>query len=324
METYSACMTPAGNPPCIWMQAGVVNQRMCRTDFECTACSYDRALRRTARENHRLRERGAIPVGKRSRIVSWQDALRMLPPWKRPCLHHMKQRIGYRTCTHDYLCANCDFDQFFNDQFTVFALVRPVDVLDIKGIRFPQGYYLHPGHCWVKIEESTTVRVGLDDFALRVLGPPDRIESPLIGKELTQHTAAINLNREAHAATLLAPVSGVVTEINPDLREKGALAGAAPYTEGWVLRLNAPDLRRQLRGLMFGEEASRFLDAEIERVYELIDQAAGPLAADGGRLGSDLFGHLPQIGWETLTAAFLRTGPHGSIHSGDGGGPDRA
>jgi glycine cleavage system H lipoate-binding protein len=289
------------------MQAGVVGKRACRIDFDCTACRFDRALRRTARENRLLAEAGAIPAGRRGRIVSWKDNLRSLPAWKRPCLHHMKQRIAFRACTHDYLCGKCDFDQFFNDQFTVYALVRPIDVLDIKGIRFPQGYYLHPGHCWVKIEEGSTVRVGLDDFALRILGPPDRIESPLIGKEVTKDTAAIGFSRGVHAARLLSPLSGVVTEINPVLREAGGLAGAAPYTDGWVLRLNAPDLRRQMRGLMFGEEASRFIDSEVERVFEMIEETAGPLAADGGALGNDLFGHMPQIGWERLTAAFLRT-----------------
>ncbi|MCK7513381.1 MAG: hypothetical protein MZV70_61335 [Desulfobacterales bacterium] len=91
------------------------------------------------------RSKGWLPSGKRGRIVSWKEKLRELQTWKRPCLHSMKQRIAFRACTHDYLCGKCDFDQYFNDQFTVFAVVRQIDVQDIKGIKFPQGYYSASG-----------------------------------------------------------------------------------------------------------------------------------------------------------------------------------
>jgi glycine cleavage system H lipoate-binding protein len=285
----------------------VVARKECRINYECPACRFDRALGRTARENRMLKEQGELPPGKRGRIVSWKAKLRELQSWKRPCLHSMKQRIAFRACTHDYLCGNCDFDQYFNDQFTVFAVVRQIDVQDIKGIKFPQGYYLHPGHCWVKLEEGSDVRIGLDDFALRILGPMDHILSPLMGKELQANQAAFDIGRGGHAAKVLAPLGGVVTDINPGLITSGSLANADPYAEGWIVRLHAENLRHDLRGLMFGEEARRFIDGEVERIHELIEATAGPLAADGGNLATDIFGKLPELGWEDLVRTFLRT-----------------
>lgn len=305
--TRSVPVVARGESPCIWAQAGVVKRKDCRIHYECPACRFDRALRRTARENRVLTAQGLVPQGKRGRIVSWKEKLKELQWWKRPCLHSMKKRIAFRACTRDYLCGNCDFDQYFNDQFTVFAVVQQIEVLDIKGIKFPQGYYLHPGHCWVKLEEGSDVRIGLDDFALRVLGPLDHILSPLMGKELQTSQAAIRIGRGMHTANLLAPLAGVVTDINPRLMTEGSRANADPYAEGWVLRLHAANLRQDLRGLMFGEEACRFIDGEIERIHELIEATAGPLAADGGHLANDVFGNLPQLGWENLVRNFLRT-----------------
>jgi glycine cleavage system H lipoate-binding protein len=307
METKS--YTGAGKErfPCIWAQAGVVKRKDCLINYECPACRFDRALRRTARENRVLKEQGKLPHGKRGGIVSWKEKMKELQSWKRPCLHSMKQRIAFRACTHDYLCGNCDFDQYFNDQFTVFAVVRQVDVRDIKGIKFPHGYYLHPGHCWVKLEEGSDVRIGLDDFALRVLGPLDHILSPLMGKELQPNQAALSLGRGVHTAKIRAPIGGVVTDVNPRLTTDGSIANADPYAEGWILRLHAGNLRQDLRSLMIGDEACRFIDGEVERIHELIEATAGPLAADGGHLGNDLFGNLPQLGWENLVRNFLRT-----------------
>ncbi len=292
---------------CIWMQAGVVRHKFCNIDYQCEACRFDRALRRTARENSRLRQSGEIPQGKSGRIVYWKDRLRELPAWKQPCLHHMKGRIDFRACTHDYQCGNCEFDQYFSDQYTVHAVVRPVDVLDIKGFKIPHGYYLHRGHTWVKIEEGSTVRVGLDDFALRLLGPLDRVDAPLLGKEVKQDRDDILLSRSSNTARVQSPISGVVTDINPELRERGSLANQDPYTQGWVMRLHSQNLRQDIKNLMIGEQASQYLDGEIDRLYEVIEEEAGPLAADGGYLGDDIYGNLPQTSWQKLTRQFLRT-----------------
>ena len=292
---------------CIWMQAGVVRRKYCEIDYHCEACRFDRALRRTARENSQLRQQGGIPKGKSGRIVYWKDRLRDLPAWKQPCLHHMKERIEFRACTHDYQCGNCEFDQYFSDQYTVHAVVRPVDVLDVKGFKLPHGYYLHRGHTWVKIEEGSMVRIGLDDFALRLLGPLDRVEAPLMGKQVEQDRDDILLSRSSNTARVQSPISGVVTDINPELREKGNLANDDPYTSGWVMRLHSDNLRQDLKNLMIGDQASQYLDGEIDRLYEVIEEEAGPLAADGGYLGDDIFGNLPQTSWQKLTRLFLNT-----------------
>jgi glycine cleavage system H lipoate-binding protein len=292
---------------CVWMQAGVVRKKYCAIDYECTACRFDRALRRAAAENQRIREEGKLPKGRRAKIRFWQDSLRELPTWKRPCIHYMKERIDFRACNQDYQCGTCEFDQYFNDQYAVHAVVRPVDEIDIKGFKIPHGYYLHRGHTWVKIEESSTVRVGLDDFALRLLGPLDRIESPLMGKEIRRDQADIGLIRGPNTAKILSPVSGVVTAINPDLREKGNLANQDPYTAGWVMRLHSTTLRQDLRNLMIGDQAGNFLDEEVDRLYQVIEEHAGPLAADGGYLGDDIYGHLVPGVWKRLTRQFLHT-----------------
>lgn len=293
--------------PCIWMQAGVVRRKFCEIDYHCEACRFDRAMRRTARENNQLRQKGEISKGKSGRIVYWKDRLRELPAWKQPCLHHMKGRIDFRACTHDYQCGNCEFDQYFSDQYTVHAVVRPVDVLDVKGFKLPHGYYLHRGHTWVKIEEGSTVRIGLDDFALRLLGPLDRVEAPLMGKKVEQDRDDILLSRSSNTARVQSPISGVVTDINPELREKGNLANQDPYTRGWVMRLHSDNLRRDLKNLMIGEQAGEYLDDEIDRLYRVIEEEAGPLAADGGYLGDDIFGNLPKTSWQKLTRLFLHT-----------------
>jgi len=292
---------------CVWMQAGVVSRKFCKEDYNCPQCRYDRVMLGIAEENKELKRAGIIPKEKRGRIISWKEKLRARPLTKRPCIHHMKGRIVYRICNQEYRCGKCEFDQYFDDQYSVHTVVRPVDVLDIKGFKIPQGYYFHHGHTWVKIEEGSSVRVGIDDFALRLLGPLDRIETPLMGREVQQDKAAISLVRGDKAAKVLSPISGVITSINPKLRETGSLANQDPYSDGWVMIVQSGSLRQELKNLMIHNETGDFMAEQVDRLYQEIEEVAGPLVTDGGFLGNDIYGNMPGFDWKRLVKIFLKT-----------------
>jgi hypothetical protein len=58
---------------------------------------------------------------------------------------------------------------------------------------------------------------------------------------------------------------------------------------------------------MISDETVAFLTEEVAHLYQVIEEAAGPLTVDGGRLGSDIYGKLPQLNWHTLARTFLRS-----------------
>lgn len=291
---------------CIWEQAGVVRHKDCRHDYQCLACPYDKALQRVAAENKQARSQGRAAVSKRGAIRHWKDRLSRLPPPQRPCIHSLKQEIEFRPCINAYQCADCEFDHLFEDAYRVNTRISPVDFLDIKGVHLPQGFYLHLGHTWVKTEEASFVRIGLDDFALRVLGRLDAFDAPLMGKTVEQGQTGFTIRRRDETAAVQAPVSGVVTEINTGLQDDPSPANNDPYTRGWIMRLHSKSLRHDLRRLMFGPETESFLSREVDRLFGVIEEYTGPLAADGGRLGENIADHLPAEAWKRLAGTFLR------------------
>ena len=291
--------------PCLWEQAGVVRKKECSRNYFCAECHFDRVMKYISKENRDLRLAGKKPEGKRGNIIYWKERLNSMPLSKRPCIHHMKRRIEFRSCTNEYRCANCDFDQYFNDQFSVHAVIKPVSVLRISGFNVPQGYYFHKGHTWVKMEEDSSVRVGLDDFALRLMGPLDKIEAPLMGKKVTRDKASIYVKRGEHRAVILSPISGIVMAINPGLREKGSMANSSPYSDGWVMKVQPDNIRDDLKNLMINRETDEFITEQVHMLYNLVEEVSGPLAQDGGDFTSDIFGSLPQMGWKKLTTTFL-------------------
>lgn len=290
---------------CVWMQAGVVADKYCDRNYECNLCSYDKDMNKAALENEELRRKGKKPEGSHASVISWKEKLKERPVWKRPCIHHMMDRIEFRACNNEYRCRSCEFDQFFQDQYTVSAAVKPVDVYNIEGFRMPQGYYFHRGHTWIKLEEGSLVRVGVDEFALRLFGPFDEIVAPLMGKEVKKGQPEITARRGDLKAEFISPVTGIVNAVNPELRENGTRANKAPYSNGWVMSIISEDLRNDIDDLMVNGETKDFMEKEVKKLFGLIEEVAGPLSIDGGQLGNDIYGNMPLLDWDKLTRLFL-------------------
>ncbi len=278
--------------PCIWMQAGVVKNKDCNNYYDCTSCKYDHGMRLQ------------VEKGKQ---VSWQDAMRTQPELERVCRHSLTQRIPNRACAYDYKCANCDFDQFFEDVWATKTNTLPYEIQRVKGFEVPMGYYFHNGHTWARIESGGCIRVGLDDFALKLLGRADALDLPLMGKELDHGKVGWGLKRKDNLADVLSPIDGVIVEVNADVRENPALANQEPYGGGWLFMVRTPDVKATIKKLMADVDSLDWINTEVRTLESMIEQTAGPLAADGGYLQEDIYGNLPDLGWKKLTQTFLRT-----------------
>jgi glycine cleavage system H lipoate-binding protein len=210
-------------------------------------------------------------------------------------------------CAYDYECGKCDFDQYFEDIWTTKAKAFPAEMQQVKGFDVPMGYYFHNGHAWARIESGGYIRVGLDDFALKVLGEADALDLPLIGKELDQSKAGWGLKRKDNLADVLSPVNGVIMEVNSKVRENPKLANNEPYGDGWLFMVRTPDVKGTMKSLMVDQDSLSWINTEVSQLETMIEEVAGPLAADGGYLADDIYGNLPDLGWKNLTQKFLRT-----------------
>jgi glycine cleavage system H lipoate-binding protein len=278
--------------PCLWMQAGVVKFRNCSNYYDCTTCKYDHAMAIKAEQGKQL---------------TWQAAMRRMPDMDRVCRHSLTNRIERRSCAYDYQCATCDFDQFFEDVWTTKSKSMPGEVQQVKGFDVPMDFYFHDGHAWARIESGGYIRIGLDDFALKVLGKADALDLPLMGKELDQGKVGWGLKRKDNLADVLSPIDGVIVEVNSQLREKPDMANREPYGDGWLFMVRTPDVKTTMGKLMVDQSSLSWMNNEVTNLESMIEDVAGPLVADGGYLAEDIYGKLPNLGWNNLTKAFLRT-----------------
>lgn len=277
--------------PCLWMQAGVVKKKACTHYYDCATCKYDSGM---------LKMTG---MGR----LSWQDAMRTHEGRDRTCRHAMTLRTGHRTCPMNYNCARCDFDQMFEETLSPAVPPGPAQIKSVKGFQLAQGHYFHSGHTWACIENGGFIRVGMDDFAFKVLGQPDGFDLPLMGQELKQNKAGWGIQRNQNAADVQSPINGVITRVNPKVRKSPDLPGRDPYADGWLFTLHNNDLKGAVKDLFADEASLAWLNQEVTHLEQMIEEVTGPLSADGGFLRSDVYGNLPALGWQNLTRKFLGT-----------------
>ncbi len=278
--------------PCIWMKAGVVKRKSCTNFYDCTTCKYDKAMQKKAREGKHL---------------SWQDAMRLREPKGRVCRHTLTNRIGHRLCAYDYHCEKCDFDQYFEDILSPKGNGYVEEVFNIKGFDLPVGYYFHNGHTWARIESGGFIRIGMDDFSLKVLGEMDGFELPVMGKVVEHSQPSWGIKKKDKEADVLSPVGGIIVEVNSKIREYPSMANQRPYEDGWLFMVRTNDIKESMKKLMDDDTSVEWLDREVTLLEKMVEEVAGPLAADGGVFGEDLYGNLPELGWERLTRTFLKT-----------------
>jgi glycine cleavage system H lipoate-binding protein len=172
----------------------------------------------------------------------------------------------------------------------------------------PEGVRLHPGHAWARLEPDGLISVGLDDFGHKLIGPLRGVHLPAPGTALGQGRPAFRLAADGASLPVLAPVSGVVAQVNERGRRAPDTLHADPYGSGWLLKLRPQrDLGANLKQLLSGDLARLHMERAAERLAASLTPELGALAADGGAPVHGFARELDPHGWERLARQFLLT-----------------
>jgi len=187
------------------------------------------------------------------------------------------------------------------------AAVPAVEPAWVAGYQMPETLYYHRGHTWARPLDADTVVIGVDDFARRLIGPAAAVKAPSRGDWLHQGGRAFALKLDGKVADLISPVEGEVIDVNREVTQKPSLTGEDPYGRGWVLKVKAPNLASNLRNLLSGRLARKWMEDSREALELRLMALSGSVLQDGGEPASDLSHHLARADWERLAHEFLLT-----------------
>ncbi len=135
--------------------------------------------------------------------------------------------------------------------------------------QIPGGVFISDGHCWANVSEDGSAKVGLDDFAKKVIGKIDAVELPNLGMTVKKGQSLFTIEQGTRNISFKSPVSGKVKEINKFINEEIDSLNVTSYDQNWICEIDADELDSEIPTLKIGKSAVSFYQEDIERLQAL-------------------------------------------------------
>ncbi len=175
----------------------------------------------------------------------------------------------------------------------------------VGGFKVPDNLRYHPGHTWALSESPSLVRVGLDDFASKLIGKVDRLTLPQRGQWIRQGQKIATFFRDGASVDMVSPIEGSIADVNDGVSRDPKLMQSDPYGQGWLVTVQSPDAKTNFRNLIGGAMARWWTEESAGRLQKHMPMFAGALAQDGGVALGDLTEQIPDKEWAAITKEFF-------------------
>ncbi len=115
-------------------------------------------------------------------------------------------------------------------------------------MQFPDNVKYTKDHEWILVEGDTAT-IGITEFAQRELGDIVYVEISGQGKELAANEIFGTVEAVKTVSDLYLPVSGTITEVNPDLESNPEYVNQDAFGKGWMVKMKISN-SAELDGLM--------------------------------------------------------------------------
>jgi glycine cleavage system H protein len=122
-------------------------------------------------------------------------------------------------------------------------------MVKVEGYEVPEGLYYSKDFAWIKIE-SDKVRMGVTDYAQKSLREIVYAELPATGTVLKQGEPYGTVESVKAVSDLVAAISGMIEEVNEEVKSKPETLNEDPYEKGWLVIMKPTNLQAELANLM--------------------------------------------------------------------------
>lgn len=108
-------------------------------------------------------------------------------------------------------------------------------------MNFPADLKYTKDHEWISMDGNVAT-IGITDYAQRELGDIVFVEVETIGKELAAGDVFGTVEAVKTVSDLFLPVTGTITELNPELKNSPESVNNDPYGKGWMVKMTVKNL----------------------------------------------------------------------------------
>ena len=105
---------------------------------------------------------------------------------------------------------------------------------------YPEDLKYHPEHDWARIDGDEAT-LGITWYAQDSLGEVVFYEGPEVGSSVVRDEPYAEVESVKAVSDVVAPLSGEVIAVNPDLSDAPEAVNTDPYGTGWLVRIRLAD-----------------------------------------------------------------------------------
>ncbi|MBS3918392.1 MAG: glycine cleavage system protein H [Deltaproteobacteria bacterium] len=170
--------------------------------------------------------------------------------------------------------------------------------------QLPEKVYYHPGHSWAVQEGNQLVKVGMNDFAQKLVGQIQAIQMPALGSTIRQGDKGWTLKVDSKAIDMLSPVDGKIIDINEELIRSPQNINQDPY-DSWLMKVEAPRFSVNKRQLLQGTLAKKWMEEVRENLLSRMNYNLGLVYQDGGLLVDGMARNLDREKWDEIVKDYF-------------------
>jgi glycine cleavage system H protein len=105
---------------------------------------------------------------------------------------------------------------------------------------YPDDLLYHAEHDWARVDGDQAT-FGITWYAQDALGEVVFFDPPDVGAQLKKDEAYTEVESVKAVSDVFAPLSGEVTEVNTELKDKPETINEDPYGAGWLVKVKLSD-----------------------------------------------------------------------------------
>lgn len=181
----------------------------------------------------------------------------------------------------------------------------------IKGeFSIPGGVFIGKNHTWVSMTQQGIARIGIDDFAKKLIGSITSIDFPNLGMYVKAGQPLFTVRQGNRSVTFNSPITGKVTQINTLLQENLDALNVTPYEKNWFCAIDTDNFDNEMKELKIGKSAVAFFQDDIEKFRVIMKDILKSEKKEGEyveeeRIYVGQLEKLNDVNWQKVTAEFF-------------------
>ncbi len=127
---------------------------------------------------------------------------------------------------------------------------------------YPDDLKYHKDHMWLRAK-GNRAKIGITYYAQEQLGDIVYIELPATGGEVDANAVIGEIESTKTTATIEAPVSGRIVEVNDGIEDIPEVINEDPYGRGWIAVIDMSD-PEELNDLMDSKTYQNYIEKETK------------------------------------------------------------